>query len=76
MRSHTGSREICAVLCVDTSKFGRSARLEHQRLDDELKLQGPGGGAAMRSLSDLDMDDRIREQAGGAVGPKWKQIEV
>jgi len=30
----------------------------------------------MRSLSDLDMDDRIREQAGGAVGPKWKQIEV
>ena len=30
----------------------------------------------MRSLSDLDMDDRIREQAGAAVGPKWKQIEV
>ena len=29
----------------------------------------------MHSLSNLDIDDHIREEAGGAVGPKWKQIE-
>jgi len=52
------------------TEFRRAAQLEHQRLNDELKLRGP-----MLSLSVQDMADQNRGEWGGGAVSRWKLIE-